>query len=114
MNVGDNYGRTGFHLACHYGNLNVVQFLLQQGFDWNVRDNYGNTGFHYACDNGKVNVVQFLLVQQGFEGINEPNFQGKPGLYLIEQRRRLSKNQLLLPCILLLIESGAQMNENDV
>ena len=35
-------------MACRYGNLDVVQFLLQQGFDMNIWDH-----------------VQFLL-QQGF------------------------------------------------
>ena len=114
MNVRDNNGITGFHGACHYGNLNVVQFLVQQGFDMNVGDMNGTTGFHWACRFGNLNVVQFLL-QQGFEGINEPDFTGDTGLeLLVEQRRNLSNNELFMPCILLLIESGAQMNENDV
>jgi ankyrin repeat protein len=93
INVSGRSGLTGFHVAClggklnpflnqrgfnipddiyhekirfHiHGNLNVVQFLLQQGFDMNCVENNGVTGFHFACVSGNLNVVQFLL-QQGF------------------------------------------------
>ncbi len=59
-------------------------------------------------------MVQFLL-QQGFEGINEPVFDSNNGLQqLIKNRRRLSNNELFMPCILLLIESGAQLNKHDL
>jgi len=96
------------------GKLNVVQFLNQQGFDMNVGDNDGSTGFHWACGSGNLNVVQFL-VQQGCKGINEANIDGYTGLeMLIEQRYNLSKNELFMSCILLLIESGAKVNQNDV
>jgi len=94
MNVVDFNGMTGFHaaclggksnsfliqqgfrtkqestdlhrIACHHGSLNVVQFLLQHGFDMYVVDSNGMTGFHVACVTGNLNVVQFLL-QQGFD-----------------------------------------------
>jgi ankyrin repeat protein len=115
-NVRDNRGYTGFHSACRNGHLNVVQFLVQKGCDWNIRNNFGNTGFHLACDNGNLNVVQFL-VQHGFEGINEPNFHGTTGLQsLIEQRYEpfFFNNEHFMSCLLLLIESGAQMKKNDV
>jgi len=113
MNSRNNDGNTGFHYACGRGNLNVVQFLVQKGFDMNVRNNNEETGFHDACLHGNLNVVQFLL-QQGVEGINEPHCHGKTALkYLINQRYDWSNKELFMPCILLLIESGAQMNEND-
>jgi len=112
MNVGDNNGTTGFHYACQ-GNLNVVEFLLQQGFDINVDDDNGRTGFHWACFDGNLNIVQFL-VQQGFEGINEIDFYGITGLgILIRERDNFCNNELFMPCVLLLIEAGAQY-ENDV
>jgi len=66
INVGDNYGNTGFHYACRYEKLNVIQFLLEQGFDMNTGNNHGNTGFHSACAYGNLNVVRFL-VQRGFD-----------------------------------------------
>ena len=37
---------TGFHVACFGGNLNIVQFFLEQGFDMNSSNDNGGTGFH--------------------------------------------------------------------
>jgi ankyrin repeat protein len=114
INVRDNYGKPGFHYACLHGGFNVVQFLVQKGFDMNVCDNHGYTGFHLACSHGRLHVLE-LLVQQGFEGINDHYGDGMTVLEcLIKQKRILSGNELFIPCILLLIESGAQMNKNDV
>jgi len=113
MNIVRDNGSTGFHDACLAGNLNMVQFLLQQGFDINLSDNDGGTGFHFACIRGNLNVVQFLL-QQGFGGINE-RVGNTTGLeMLIEKRYDHFDDELFMPCILLLIEAGAQLDENDV
>jgi len=76
---GDNKGNPGFHHACAEGHLNVVQSLLQQGFDINIGDNDGNTGFHQACYNGCLNVIQFLL-QQGFDWSVRDN-NGRTGFH---------------------------------
>jgi len=140
MNVGDNRGWTGFHLACAHG-INVVQFLIQQGFDMNVGDNDGRTGFHFACLRGKLNVVQFL-VRQGFD-MNVGDNDGRTGFhwaclngklnvvqFLVRQEFDMnvgdndgrsglkmlidSGNEHVLPCALGLIEAGATLNENDV
>ena len=49
------------------------------------------------------------------KGINEIGFDGITGLeMLIEQRYDYDDDGLLLPCILLLIEAGAKLNENRV
>jgi len=112
MNVSSNDGCTGFHLACRNGRLNVVAFLLQNGFDMNIGNDIGETGFHRACHNGSFNVVQFL-VQRGFEGINQLNVHGETGLTkLIRSRWLFSQSKPFIPCLLLLIESGAQVDEN--
>jgi ankyrin repeat protein len=114
MNVGDNYGSTRFHASCLHGRLNVVQFLLQQEFDMNIGDHHGRTGFHYVCRYGKLNVVQFFL-QKEFEGINERTTDGMTGLeMLVVQQNDYADNELFMPCILLLIEAGAELDKNDV
>jgi len=66
-----------------------------------------------ACMCGGLDVIEFL-VQQEFEGINRPlGFGGKTGLeILIEQRFVFDDDELLMPCILLSIEAGAQLDEN--
>merc|ERR1711925_34081 len=51
--------------------------------------------------------------QQEFEGINERGFFDKTGLeILIEQRCDFDDDELIMPCILLSIEAGAQLDEN--
>jgi len=90
-NVEQN-GNTGFHDACvggklnqflgqcgfqtiddrcerirlYFGNLNVVQFLIQEGFDMYFVNNNRMAGFHVACFSGNSNVVQFHI-QEGFD-----------------------------------------------
>jgi len=114
MNVGRNDGSTGFHDACSYGQLNMVKFLLQQEFDMNIGDENGYTRCHTACYHGKLNVVQFLL-EQGFKDINKVVMGGKTGLeMLFDEELHLSEDERFIPCILFLIESGEQLNENYV
>ena len=114
MNIGDNNGYIGFHVACGEGQLDVIEFLLQQRFDMNIGDNNGCTGFHDACLFGNFNVVQFFL-QQGFEGINERDLLEVTGLeILIGEPQYIRDNVLFMPCVLLLIEAGAELDENDV
>jgi len=114
MNIGDHTGSTGFHWACRKGNLNIIKFLLRQGVDLNLGDNVGETGFHDACYYGKFNVVKFLI-QHGYKGINDLGFDGT-GLEMLinEQFKFYADDELFMPCILLLIEAGAQLTENYV
>jgi len=115
---GCKYGYTVFHVACSNGHLNVVKFLLQEGFDMNIVSNHGHTGFFEACHSQKLNVLQFLL-QKGFEGINQRYFNPMnsiemTGLEMIIQRQcDVSTDEYRIPCILCLIEAGAQCNIND-
>merc|ERR1712034_113341 len=90
-----------------------VQFLVQRGFDWNVGDNKGKTGFQVACRYGNLNVIRFLL-QQEFEGINDLDLNGKAGLECLIDGRHNYADKRLMPCILLLIEAGAELDENEV
>jgi len=72
MNVGDNEGRTGFHLTCLNGHLNVVQFLLQNGFEGiNELDVSGCTGLdilihnRHRYDDGLLMPYILLLIEGG-------------------------------------------------
>jgi len=113
-NLGGNSGRTGFHLACFNEKLNVVEFLVEHGFDMNVADNAGNTGFHFACRYGSLNVVEFFL-QQKFEGINDLCPYGETGLQiLMDDLVCVRADELYMPCVLLLIEAGAEFDKNNI
>merc|ERR1711925_37545 len=66
-----------------------------------------------ACIDGILNVVEFL-VQQGF-GINHRDTDGDTGLrILINNRHYFCQKKLFMPCILLLIEAGAELDESFV
>jgi ankyrin repeat protein len=94
MNNVDKFGYTGFHLACRYGKLNVVQCLLQTGFDMSIPDNFGYTGFHYACRCGKLKVIQ-LLIQEGCD-INIIRKDGATGFHLACRYGELTVVRLLV------------------
>jgi len=111
MNIADNTGLTGFHIACIHGNVKVVQFFAQQGFDMNSCDNSGSSGFICACLGGNLNIIWFLL-HHGFKNINEFSID-KTGLdILIDNRCDYSNDELYIPCILLLIEVGGEVSED--
>jgi len=113
MNIGNNNGLTGFHVACINGNVKVVQFLFEQGFDMNTGDNQGSTGFIWACLAGRLNIIWFLLHHE-FKNINEFSI-GMTGLdVLLEERCDYTNDELYMPCVLLLIEAGGEMSEEHV
>merc|ERR1712059_74600 len=110
MNVGNNNGLTGFHVACINGNLKVVEFFVQQGFDMNISDNSGSTGFIWACLAGSLNIIWFLLHHE-FKNINEFSMDCTGLDVLIDNRCEYSNDELYMPCVLLLIEAGGEVSE---
>lgn len=105
MNVANRNGITGFHCACSslnpflrkvgfsvpkcyertkftfHGTLNVVKFLLEEGFDMYLGEKNGLTGFHGACAGGNLKAVQFLVQQKHFD-MNTVDNNGKTGFIL--------------------------------
>ena len=60
----NNFGQTGFHLACGTGHSKVVEVLIERSeslnFDLTAKNDYGHTGFHLACASGHTNVIKVL------------------------------------------------------
>ena len=56
-NIKNLCSETSFYLACHYGHLNIVEFLLEKT-DLNIDI---NATFQLACDDGSLSIVKFLL-----------------------------------------------------
>jgi ankyrin repeat protein len=50
----------GFNWACEFGHLDVVRFLVENGFDLSTLTN-GMTGLHWAAIGGQAEMVRFLL-----------------------------------------------------
>ena len=49
------------HFACHFGNLLMIELLLQFGADINLRDFHGRTPLHHCISSGKNLLAKFLL-----------------------------------------------------
>ena len=49
------------HLACKYNRLEVVKFLVQNGFDVNRRNKARQAPLHFAAQNGSKDIAKFLL-----------------------------------------------------
>lgn len=58
----DEDGRTPLHVACQFGNTNMVKLLIDK---WNsnmeILDNYSRTPLFYAVNNGLPEIVNLLL-----------------------------------------------------
>ncbi|KAL3839710.1 hypothetical protein ACJIZ3_024301 [Penstemon smallii] len=54
-------GDTVLHLACLYGHLDCVQFLLERGANIEAKDEDGGVPLHDACAGGYADIVQLLL-----------------------------------------------------
>ncbi len=59
----DNVSPERLVLAARYGQLDLVQYLLNENVAVNARDAYGNTALIAASGNGHRPVVDFLLAQ---------------------------------------------------
>uniref|UniRef100_A0A669C197 Ankyrin 1 n=1 Tax=Oreochromis niloticus TaxID=8128 RepID=A0A669C197_ORENI len=54
-------GYTPLHVACHYGNIKMVKFLLQQQAHVNAKTRMGYTPLHQAAQQGHTDIVTLLL-----------------------------------------------------
>jgi glutaminase len=54
MNIGDYDARTPLHLASQAGNIDIVNYLLQNGVKVNPRDRWGATPLNDAKDSAVI------------------------------------------------------------
>ncbi|KZV15219.1 pentatricopeptide repeat-containing protein, partial [Dorcoceras hygrometricum] len=54
-------GDTVLHLACLYGHLTCVQFLLERGANLEAKDEDGGIPLHDACAGGHPDIVRELI-----------------------------------------------------
>lgn len=62
INNEDFSGDTGLNLACRYGNIKVVKFLIYKGVDINYKNYHGITALMYACKGGYIDIVKLLII----------------------------------------------------
>ncbi|XP_064397038.1 uncharacterized protein LOC135343935 isoform X2 [Halichondria panicea] len=58
---------TPLHHAALGGNLNIVKFLMSNGYNPMQKDCQGNTALHYAAINGNINILRHLIVDSDLE-----------------------------------------------
>jgi ankyrin repeat protein len=68
---------TGFIDACSNDHIKIVHLLIQEGANIEAKDNYGETGFICACSNDHIKIVH-LLIQEGANIEAKDNY-GKNG-----------------------------------
>lgn len=90
VNCTDHYGQTPLHLACTYGNNEIVSLLLAQpGVEVNVKtDIVKRTPFNISCDTGK-SACALLLLGDSRVDLYEPDKDGYPPLDGVVVRGRL-------------------------
>lgn len=60
----DKYASTPIHLACWYGNFDLVKKLTAKLVDIQGDNIYGERPIHLACEGGNYEIVKFLIEQQ--------------------------------------------------
>ena len=61
VNAKDNFKWCPLHFACHAGQLDVVQFLLDRGADLDAQTANGGTPLMRAVESSRESVVSFLI-----------------------------------------------------
>ncbi|MCG3110159.1 putative ankyrin repeat protein [Metallosphaera sp. J1] len=97
-------GRNPLHEACFQGEIEIVRYLLDLGFDPNEEDAEGNSPIHLAFCNGNVEVVK-LLVNRGAD----PNKRDKQGFPLLHKAYYLEMDDL----VKFLLDNGADPEVRD-
>jgi hypothetical protein len=80
------FGDSLLHMACRWGHLEVVQFLLEQGMPTRLVDDIGRTPLHDAC---WTSVPQFSIVER--------LIQEAPELLLVQDHRGHTPLQFIRP-----------------
>ncbi|CAJ0953112.1 unnamed protein product, partial [Mesorhabditis belari] len=69
-------GRTALHLACDYGQTEVVKYLLEHGADVNKTDCHGISPLLYAAWEDHLELAKVLISKGANREVNSPD--GKP------------------------------------
>jgi len=114
VNQTDSNGETPLHEACSEENFNIVKLLLEKDADPNMPNNKGETPICWACCCGNFDIVKLLLEKDADP--NRADRQGKTPLYWAchTALRKILRCPKGLEIVLLLLENGAIVSEEDI
>lgn len=69
--------KSGFHWACEYGHIGVVEFLLARGIEVGAIHR-GETGLHWASCGGHPNIVRLLLAHHAPVDVHDERWNATP------------------------------------
>ena len=78
-NKADSDEKTPLHIACEYGHLPIVAFLISKGSNLEAKFEYGKTPLHIACENDHLPIVEYLLSRGAY--IEAKDLDGKTPLH---------------------------------
>ncbi|KAI4909005.1 hypothetical protein J4E85_011657 [Alternaria conjuncta] len=110
IDIRTSCGRTLLHMACKFGNLRCVEFLLERGADASIYDGRGRTALHWLCSEVQIGlqnrprILHALVKHMTLEDIKAKDADGKTAFELAEEadidyvycRRRVLRDLLPL------------------
>jgi len=91
--VGTNNGGTIFHFAAEGGSVQIIQTLMEAGFNIDSADRYGWIPLHYAAYAGKDDAIGFLLNND--VNINSRTLSGKSAYNMADEKGHAGARKLL-------------------
>eukprot|EP00057_Strongylocentrotus_purpuratus_P015053 XP_011669527.1 PREDICTED: serine/threonine-protein phosphatase 6 regulatory ankyrin repeat subunit B-like [Strongylocentrotus purpuratus] len=68
------HGKSPLHIATQYDHVDIVHFLVSNGYDVNKRNECGKSPLHAACYNGNMDIVKVLIHHNA--NVNEQDHDG--------------------------------------
>lgn len=76
----DGYKRTALINAALYGNIDLIEWLIENKADINFQDRGGWTALHFATQEDRLDVVE-LLIKKGADSNIKNEYGNKPSFY---------------------------------
>ena len=86
--------KNALHFALEENNQDMVQLLLENGFDPNAPDFFGNTPLHYSVSD-PYSITPDLLIKKGAD-ISTQNMKGQTVLHLAIKKNNVACTDLML------------------
>lgn len=90
----DNWGDTPLHVACMYGRLKMVRFLLERGADVSAVGRYGFIPLHLAAGMGYRKIVKKLMECRSY--VSARDYEEDTPLHLAAQGGHIETMKCLL------------------